>query len=545
MTIATATILSQGQPLPDDCQLVSIDIDKQLNRIPDARLIVVDGDIAQRIFAVSNSGFFAPGKDIEVLLRHEGEEDTTVFKGLVVRHGVEAGPRGSKLMVELKDAAIKLTQPRKSVVFRDQSDDQIVSQIVGDAGLEAGDMASTDPVYPELVQYDASDWDFIVSRADVKGLVVMVDDGVLSLSPMQISGSPAYTFEYGLSTIYDLDLEIDASRQMPSVAGVAWDVANQARTEPSEAADVTLSQGDLDGAAIADTIGFAASTLTHPVPADPAELQAWADARMARSRLSMIRGTITVPGLPDIKPLSVVALNGVSEHFNGTVLVSGVRHVYQDHDWKTELRLGLSPEWFSHTDHIADAPAAGLLPPVTGLQIGVVDGFEADPDGEYRVKVRLPAMDDEQGAVWARLAWAEAGAGRGYFFWPEPGDEVVVGFFNSDPRQPVVLGSMYSSANPPADVIGEPTEDNINKGIVTKQGTTIGFIDGDKAGVFIETAEGNKILVDDDTQGIQLTDQNGNTITMSSSGIELKSGGDIIIDAGGNVTIKGSAVDVK
>ena len=52
------------------------------------------------------------------------------------------------------------------------------------------------------------------------------------------------------------------------------------------------------------------------------------------------------------------------------------------------------------------------------------------------------------------------------------------------------------------------------KGIVTKKGTTITFLDDDKSSVFIQTPGKNKILLDDDAKAIKLTDQNGNTITM-------------------------------
>ncbi|MFO1430286.1 MAG: phage baseplate assembly protein V [Candidatus Competibacteraceae bacterium] len=188
------------------------------------------------------------------------------------------------------------------------------------------------------------------------------------------------------------------------------------------------------------------------------------------------------------------------------------------------------------------APAAGLLPAVHGFQIGIVDAFEADPDKEFRVKVILQAIDETKGALWARPAAPEAGQGRGYFFRPEKGDEVVVGFFNDDPRQPVILGALYSSKNKPPE---QPSKDNIKKLIITKKGTTIGFIDDKKAAVFIETPEHNKILLDDDSKKIHISDQHGNTITMDANGIVIKSAKDLKIDAGGNVEIKGKKVDVK
>src|SRR5690348_9092486 len=96
---------------------------------------------------------------------------------------------------------------------------------------------------------------------------------------------------------------------------------------------------------------------------------------------------------------------------------------------------------------IADVPAGGLLPPLTNLQIAKVAPFEDDPDGEQRIKLQLPALPSDQGFIWARYARSDAGKDRGSVCWPEPDDEVVVGFLNGDPRQAVVLGALYGSAN--------------------------------------------------------------------------------------------------
>lgn len=526
-------------------ELLSMHITKEVNRIPDARLVLLDGSAREQTFAISDTPFFEPGKEIEIKLAYLGDPDVTVFKGLVVRHGIEASAGGTQLTVEIKDAAIKLTHVRKSAVHREQSDDEIITQLIGDADLGAGDITATQPKHAELVQYDATDWDFMVSRADVCGLVVVVDDGQISAPRMELAGSASHTFQLGVDEIFRLELEISGGEQQSGVQSTGWDIANQAMTAPSEAADVSSSPGNLQGAAVADTIGFEPYVLSSAVPVDPDELQAWADARMARSRLSMIRGRLAIPGVADIKPMAVIALDSVGERFNGDALVTGVSHQLDHEGWSTELRLGLSPAWFCRQPDIAEARAAGLLPPIAGLQVGVVDTFEADPDGEYRVKVLLPAVDAAEGIVWARMAYPEAGAGRGQVFWPETGDEVVVGFFNDDPRQAVILGSMYSSANAVPDNIGEPAEDNLTKGFVTKTGTTIRLVDDDKPAIHIHTAADNKIVIDDAAESIVISDQHGNAITMDAAGIKLETGGDFIIDAGGNVEIKGSAVDVK
>lgn len=548
MSVVTATILSAGTQIDPGYQLISIDVRREVNRIPHASVVLLDGDAAKRKFAISDTQYFEPGKEIEIRLRYEREtEDATVFKGPVIRHGVEASEQGSLLRVEMKDAAVKLTQTRKSMVFRDQSDDAVIRKLIEDAQLKAGTIDSTEPKHAEIVQYYCSDWDFIVSRADVQGLVAVADDGEISVRKVETSaGAKAkHRFDYGVSEIYDFELELDAGSQYAKVQSSSWDIKEQKASEPAEAKVFTLFQGNLVGRELAETVGFGTYSLSHPVPVAPEELQAWADARMMRSRMSMIRGRLATRGFSDIKLLDVMEIDGVGERFNGNTLVTGICHRVDAGGWRTDIQFGLSPRGFCLEDGIRDVPAAGLLPGVGGLQIGVVDQFEADPDKQLRVKVILPGIDAEAGSVWARLAAPDAGNHRGYFFRPEKGDEVVVGFFNQDPRQPVILGALYSSKNAPPPDCSEIEEDNLKKGIVTKAGTKILFTDAKKASLSFETASRSKILLDDDKELIEISDKHGNKITLDKNGITLDTGKDLKLTAKGNVEIQGKKVDVK
>ena len=292
-------------------------------------------------------------------MRYEGSAGRNVFKGPLVRHGVEAAESGSVLIVEMKDAAVKLTHTRKSVVFRDQTDHEIIGQIIQEAGLQKGAIEATEPKHAQIVQYHATDWDFILSRADIQGLVAVTSDGEIALQKITADGQPKLTFEWGLSEIYNFELEVDGGHQYSSLESIAWNLKNQELTQASQAASFELSQGNLNGEQIAQTIGFDTYTLKNAVPLDPAELQAWADARMARSRMSLIRGRIAVAGLADLIPLDVIEIKGIGERFNGKTLVTGIRHQVNASGWQTDVQFGLSPDWFCRQENIEDVPGRG------------------------------------------------------------------------------------------------------------------------------------------------------------------------------------------
>ena len=112
----------------------------------------------------------------------------------------------------------------------------------------------------------------------------------------------------------------------------------------------------------------------------------------------------------------------------------------------------------------------------------------------------------------------------------------MVGFFDDDPGQPVVLGGLFSSAKA-APITA--TDDNHQKGFTTRSGMHILF-DDDKKTIKIDTPGGNKLMLDDDQKQIDITDQNGNKILLSSDGITLDSAKDVIVKAKGDVKLEGT-----
>lgn len=546
MPALTPTIISNGTQLSTSYHLVGIDVLKEVNRIPRAELMVIDGNPVEQTFPLSQDEFFNLGSEVEIKLRYEGGEDTTVFKGIVVKQSIEASGNGSLLTVEIKDAAVKATQLRNSVVHKELSDAQIISALIETHGLTEGTVEDTQPTHPEMIQYNCTDWDFLILRAESQGLLVTVDDGSVSARSISLDDAPAHRFEYGGSRIYSFEIQADGLHNYKTVKTRHWDVANQELADIEAGADLSLQQGNMDIDQLAQAFGTEDKLLLESIPLAAEEMQAWVDGKVVRNRLARFRGTLSVSGLGEIKPLDVIEVAGMGNRFNGKALVTGIRHrVTQSEGWLTDMQLGLSDEVFAERRDISGVTAAGLLAGAHGLHIGIVAEFEEDPDHELRVKVLLPGIGEAADAIWARLASPDAGNGRGVFFRPETGDEVVVGFFNDDPRQAVILGSMYSSANPPGNDWSEIDEDNFKKGFTTKAGIKIEFIDEEKPKLRIETASANAILLDDDAESIEVADQHGNTIVMNSDGITITSSKDFIVEAGGDVQIAGTKVDIK
>lgn len=532
--VATFTLSANGRDVSTAYAVLSLVVNREVNRIPTARIILRDGSPAEETFAASEGEDFIPGQEIDIAVGFDGN-DQRIFRGVVVKHTLKVGSDGtSRLIVDCRDGATQMTVGRHSRYFADSTDSDAIATLIGSYSGLTADVEATAITHPEIVQYYATDWDFLLSRAEMNGQIVLVQDGTVQVKAPTTSGNPLITLTYG-ANLLELEAEIDARHQYPGVKALAWDYTSQAIVEAEAREPQVNRQGNLSGTDLATALGWQTPELRHGGEVGSAELQAWADAQLLKSRLAKIQGRVKIVGYPDARPDALITLGGAGDRFNGPAYVSGVRHDLSDGVWQTHLQLGLAPDWFYQTaPEVVDRPAAGLLPGVNGLQIGVVVQLQDDPTGDDRILVKAPAIDAQAEGTWARIATLDAGNNRGSFFRPEIGDEVVLGFLNDDPRDPVVLGMLNSSAKPAPLTAAD---DNPQKGWVTRSQLKLIFDDDTKV-ITLETPGGNKLLISDEAKGIHLEDQNGNSLTLDDSGITLKSASDITLEATGKLTLK-------
>lgn len=498
-----------GQAVPREQHLLSVEVQKSVNRVSSARLAYLDGAASTGDFPLASAPTFAPGAEIEILAG-DAAARTRIFQGVVVRQAIKVRPRSApQLVVECRHKAFRLTARRRSACYLGQTDAEVMGALLHDAGLDA-DVERTSVRHTQLVQYRSTDWDFLVGRAEANGMLVTTSGPDVKVKAPRHRAAAVLSLQFG-ATVLELDAELDARQQWSGVKAMTWDPAQQAlvtcaATDPAAAVAGSPSAADLAGVA-----GAGDRLLPHAALAEP-EAQAWADATWLRSQLSKVSGRVKVEGLATLEPGQVVTLGGVGSRFGGDVLVTGVRHLSDlVQGWKTHIQFG------SVDGRLGGEPTATEAT-VGGLQIGTVTSNE-DPDGEARVKVRLPLVDATGDGVWARVASLDAGQDRGFCFRPELGDEVVVGFLDEDPRGPVILGMLHSSARPPPL---QGSNDNHQKVYRSRAGLRLHFDDRQKE-VRLETPAGNAITLSEDARGIRISDQNGNSIVLDPDGVRIES----------------------
>lgn len=202
---------------------------------------------------------------------------------------------------------------------------------------------------------------------------------------------------------------------------------------------------------------------------------------------------------------------------------------------------------------------------INGVAAGIVTNNQ-DPEGLGRIKVRLPWLSDNNETDWIRMTTLMAGGGRGTFFLPEVGDEVLLAFEHGDINQPYVIGALWNGVDNPPETNSDG-RNNIRK-IRSRSGHEIIFNDDNNAmkeKIEIHTNAGHKIVLDDSSgqEKIEIIDKTGsNKMTIDSvqnainiesamqfkikaNMIEIAADSMMTIKAGATLTLQGALVKIN
>ncbi len=547
--LVTYDILINGEAISGEVEILSIKIKEAINKISSAELTIIDGSVSEGNFNLSDEGIFKPGSKIEIFLGYHSSNEM-VFKGVIISNTHKVNNQFCELHIECKDERVKMTEKKAGQNYLNMTDADIVQQLLEQNNLPGVEWAGDKNIqHEQLVQFDATDWDFMISRIDVNGKICLLHNGNMIIKSPSLSESPALSLTHGAS-ILEFHAEIDSRLQNPVVQTLAWNYSDQQVT--------TLESDDPDGInervnatteeseTIKETITGIASVLDKPyvmrgAPMASEEQQAVSDSKRLKQVLVRVKGSVSYVGSVSALPGSFIQLNGIGDRFNGNVFVSAISHDYNEGNWTTEATMGWDEKFFAERiNPHHPASTTGQLSSVHGLQTGIVTGIE-DASGEYRVKVRLPLVNENDEGLYARVATLDAGNNRGTFFRPEIDDEVLIGFMNDDPRHPVILGMLHSS-NKAAP--WEPENDNPKKGYVSRSGIKMSF-DDEKKSLVLETPGNRMLEMDDDSGTIIIKDANGNKILMDSNGITIESAKDLVLKAAKSISLSAPEVDIK
>lgn len=538
--LVSIKITVNGSALRESYQVVFVEVEENVNKLPYAYVEILDGDTAAQEMKVTSELNPKHGDDLQIEVGYHQDLDT-IFKGVITNVSFQSkqGTHG-RLTISGTDAAVAMTVAKETKYHANKKDSQIVSDIVRDYTKVSVEVDATKTTHPKMVQYNTSDWDFILSRARACERFVVARKNTLSFK--KPGGSTPIELTYGVD-ITKIDLHVDSQNQRNSITVKGWDPStHKFKTGKSAEPSYVDKSGSsaVSGKKLSKALKFKEETIRASNVLDKQELTDIAKSEMLISRLSRVRGKLVMQGTPKLFVNSFVKLKKTHENYQGDVYVTGVKHTLELGNYTTEAKIGLDQDSFTPGGGNGGSAGTtqdnmGLIPGVRGLVIGEVTNI-VDPDKEFRVQVKIPIFDESDSGVWARIAGVSASKDSGFIWYPEVGDQVIVGFLQNDPRFPIVMGSLYSKTH---DVFKDhqPKTGNNQKAIVTRSHMKIVFQE-DKKDILITTPGKQFIELRDSDKTIEIKDSHGNFIKLSKAGIEIKSIKDVKVDARAKIDMK-------
>jgi len=185
-----------------------------------------------------------------------------------------------------------------------------------------------------------------------------------------------------------------------------------------------------------------------------------------------------------------------------------------------------------------------------------------DPERRGRIRVTVPSVLGDSDSQWAEPAFPYGGGSNyGFVAVPPVDSAVIVEFLEGDASAPIWTGTFWR----PADEVPEDYTGQQTKLIQTESGHRLVFDDtGGSETVTLHSAsdavitmnhEGSidlkdktnaRVSIDAAAGEIVIEDSNGNSLTLSSSGISCEDGsGNQIVTSAGGVEVKGATINIE
>lgn len=437
-----------------------LQIQQQINEIPTARLelqIPIDSNGRGDSEAQNAAASLATGADLTIAL-----DNKTLFSGYLTSKRILLRGKIWSIRLEARHLLQKLAFFPSSRVFREQDDATILNLLFQQAGVKLTRKTTTQLTtrHDQMVQFRVSDWQFIRSRLFATNCWLVPDaagNGV-TVAPLAEPLAVSHTLENDAQqsgySLYDIDLTFDNRFTPDSLILQGWDITRQ---------ELSVAQkSSADGFRPWKTTEHPGSSQTRNYQLAFSTIPESAPATLARSwinhqQLTGVQGRIVLEGSRDFQPAESISLSQFGAGLDGTAILTGVTQRFDTVEgWRSELLIGGMESFLPQS-----------LPPVQSLHIATVASFTADPQGLERIPISLPALNLPGEHIFARLGKPWASKASGFCFYPEPGDEVIVGFIESDPRYPVIIDSLH---NPKNTAPIAPGKENNIKGLVINSG---------------------------------------------------------------------------
>lgn len=295
-------------------------------------------DMAQVVLSNQGDEYTTSVKAGDTVEIKVGDSGTSVFKGEVV--GVEPiykGGEKTRVAIRAMNKFHRLLRVRKSITFTDKTDQQILNQVVGDAGLSLDWKHDKSITYKHVYQHNQTNMEFLRTRAARLGCHVWCVDSTIHVKQPDLQSGPIAELKVDESSptgsLREFRPRMNTSSIVKKVTVKGWNPEKKdlivgeasAKSSPLGNENAVTGAGQLAGE---ETF-----TVDHPIWSKE-EADALAAARLQDLSLGFITGEAVCSGDPvfdlgkvvKIIPNSDPGANPGKDPFNGKYYIMGVTH---------------------------------------------------------------------------------------------------------------------------------------------------------------------------------------------------------------------------
>ncbi|MCG3469083.1 phage baseplate assembly protein V [Xenorhabdus bovienii] len=520
--------------------LVAVDVDTcyRVNSIPFATLKLSVPDRPLSSFSQKDVqaelAHCQAGKTLRLELTNGGRK-SVLFNGLITRKTLKIKNKQLLLTLVVKHRLQLLVDTQHSQLFKASNEKTILNTLLNQTGIKAHfeRIAALDQKHEQMVQFRCSDWRFLLCRLSATGVWLLPTiEGVRLVQPETLKSNASHTLksrgdEKKDIVVKDACWQFDNHLNPASLEVSGWDISKQQALSGGRYGSVAMGKAALSPDRLA-SLNKESWDIRYSSPLTTQESGYLAQGLLLNQRISGVTGEFLLKGDGRYQLGDNIQLTGFGSQLDGTASITAVRHRFNRRiDWETTVNIGLQQEYLP------------VLPDAPELHIATVAKYQQDDAALNRIPVSLPVLNRPNEFLWARLGKPYASHESGFCFYPEPGDEVIVGFFENDPRYPVILGAMH---NPKNKAPLEPSQDNQEKVLVVKKGENQQqlFINGKEKIIQINAGE-NQITLQQD-KDISLTTKK--ELTLKAQTMNATMDKSVTISGKNSVEIKGAKINL-
>lgn len=282
--------------------------------------------VAQVILNLENEawGSLKMGDEVEIEF---GGSTKKIFKGHItsLRHAFQKGKE--TVAITAMDPLCKLAAASRTQTFEKVKDSDIVSKVLGQAGVTAGTVDATEKQHDYVIQRNESDLDFLKRLAARNNHLLLANEGKVDFTKQQFNGA---SISVPGDHIQSLDYQFGTGKVPTTLTVYGWNpIEKKMVSGTASSGDIESIGGGQNAIAGSGQIWQEEKYISDVQIATQEDAKKVAVAELNRIARNFIKGRAVIEGNGKVCAGAKVKFEGLRKGYNPEVYVVSSRHVYE------------------------------------------------------------------------------------------------------------------------------------------------------------------------------------------------------------------------